>query len=124
MFSSQQQQQPLLSKTHTKKKKMADSNIEELIKSVTNHDGVKGFIIVNHEGIPIRHSFEDNDRTLAIQYSASMQFLAMKAKNAIKQHDQTNDLVFLRLRSHKHEILVAPEKDYILIVIQEPSTTS
>ena len=103
---------------------MADSNIEELIKSVTNHEGVKGFIIVNHEGIPIRHSFEDNDRTLAIQYSASMQFLAMKAKNAIKQHDQTNDLVFLRLRSHKHEILVAPEKDYILIVIQEPSTTS
>lgn len=103
---------------------MADSNIEELIKSITNHSGVKGFIIVNHEGIPIRHSFDDNDRALAIQYSASMQFLAMKAKNAIKQHDQTNDLVFLRLRSHKHEILVAPEKDYILIVIQEPTTTS
>ena len=103
---------------------MADSNIEELIKSITNHSGVKGFIIVNHEGIPIRHSFDDSDRALAIQYSASMQFLAMKAKNAIKQHDQTNDLVFLRLRSHKHEILVAPEKDYILIVIQEPTTTS
>lgn len=103
---------------------MADSNIEELIKSVTNHVGVKGFVIVNNEGIPIRHSFDDNDRGLAIQYSATMQFLAMKAKAAIKQHDSTNDLVFLRLRSHKHEVLVAPERDYILIVIQEPSTTT
>jgi dynein light chain roadblock-type len=104
---------------------MADSGIEELIKSVTNHAGVRGFIIVNHEGIPIRHSFDEaNDRALVIQYSASMQFLAMKAKAAIKQHDSTNDLVFLRLRSMKHEILVAPERDYILIVIQEPVTTS
>lgn len=103
---------------------MSENNIEELIKSVTNHSGVKGFIIVNHEGIPIRHSFDDNDRSLAIQYSASMQFLVMKAKSAIKNHDQTNELVFLRLRSHKHEILVAPEKDYLLIVIQEPTTTS
>ncbi len=103
---------------------MAEQGIEELIKQVTNHSGVKGFIIVNNEGIPIRHSFDDNDRALAIQYSASMQFLAMKAKAAIKQHDSTNDLVFLRLRSQKHEILVAPERDYILIVIQEPSATS
>ena len=31
-----------------------------------------------------------------------------------------NDLTFLRIRSKKHEIMVAPEKEYMLIVIQEP----
>ena len=32
-----------------------------------------------------------------------------------------NDLTFLRIRSNKHEIMVAPDKEYLLIVIQNPS---
>lgn len=98
----------------------AENNIEELIKQVTSHTGVQGFIIVNNEGIPIRHSFADSSRLLAIQYSALLQNLAQKAKAAIHELEPTNDLVFLRLRSKKHEILVAPESKYLLIVIQSP----
>ena len=99
---------------------MAENNIEELIKDVTKHAGVKGFIIVNSEGIPIRHSFEDADRQLAIQYAGLLQQMAMKARSAVKEIDPNNDLIFLRLRSKKHEILIAPEREYLLIVIQEP----
>ena len=32
-----------------------------------------------------------------------------------------NDLTFLRIRSKKHEIMVSPDKDYSLIVIQNPN---
>ena len=32
-----------------------------------------------------------------------------------------NDLTFLRVRSKKHEIMVAPDKDYLLIIIQNPN---
>ena len=35
--------------------------------------------------------------------------------------DPQNDLTFLRVRSKKHEIMVAPDKDYMLIVIQNPN---
>ena len=35
--------------------------------------------------------------------------------------DVQNDLTFLRLRSKKHEIMVAPDKDYLLIIIQDPN---
>ncbi|SBT70691.1 flagellar outer arm dynein-associated protein, putative [Plasmodium malariae] len=31
-----------------------------------------------------------------------------------------NDINFLRLRSKKHEIMIAPDKDYTLIVVQDP----
>lgn len=31
-----------------------------------------------------------------------------------------NDISFLRLRSKKHEIMIAPDKDYTLIVVQNP----
>ncbi|KAG7999638.1 Dynein light chain roadblock-type 2, partial [Nibea albiflora] len=36
--------------------------------------------------------------------------------------DPQNDLTFLlRVRSKKNEIMIAPDKDYFLIVIQNPS---
>jgi dynein light chain roadblock-type len=100
---------------------MTENNIDDLVKSITTHAGVKGYIIVNHEGIPVRHSFEEADRPLTIQYAALMQQLAAMAKSAVKTLDASNDLTFLRLRSHKHEILVAPDRDYLLIVVQEPA---
>lgn len=32
-----------------------------------------------------------------------------------------NDLTFLRVRSKKYEIMIAPDKEYLLIVIQNPA---
>ena len=34
--------------------------------------------------------------------------------------DDGDELAFLRVRSKKHEIMIAPDKDYILVVIQNP----
>ena len=115
---------------------MSENNIEDLIKGIKKHAGVKGFIIVNYEGIPIRHDFDDNDRQLAIHYAGLLQNLATKAASAIEKLEPSgngyggamgqaapgalSELQFIRLRSRKHEILVAPEQDYLLIVIQEP----
>eukprot|EP01006_Ploeotia_vitrea_P060261 TRINITY_DN75591_c0_g1_i1.p1 TRINITY_DN75591_c0_g1~~TRINITY_DN75591_c0_g1_i1.p1 ORF type:complete len:108 (-),score=12.63 TRINITY_DN75591_c0_g1_i1:158-460(-) len=97
------------------------SEIEDIVKRINTHKGVKGLIIVNAEGIPIRDSFDEQDRLLTIQYAALISQMVQKARAAVKELDNTNDLVFLRIRSKKHEILVAPDKDYILIVIQDPS---
>jgi len=38
----------------------------------------------------------------------------------VRDLDPTNDLTFLRIRSKKHEIMVAPDKEFILIVVQNP----
>lgn len=32
-----------------------------------------------------------------------------------------DDLVFLRARTKKHEIMIAPDKEYLLIVVQNPT---
>ena len=39
----------------------------------------------------------------------------------LRSYALQNDLTFLRLRSKKHEIMVAPDKDYLLIIIQDPN---
>ena len=44
--------------------------------------------------------------------------LVDQAKAMFKEIDASNDLTFLRLRTRKHEIMVAPDRDYLLIVVQ------
>jgi len=58
---------------------------------------------------------------LADSYSALITQLATKASSVIRTMDANDDLTFLRIRSKQHEILVAPDKEYSLIVIQNPT---
>ncbi|XP_071163953.1 dynein light chain roadblock-type 2-like [Mytilus galloprovincialis] len=91
--------------------------VEETLKRIQTHPGVVGTIVVNNEGIPIRTTL-DNPTT--VQYAGLIQSLTAKARSAIRDIDPQNDLTFLRIRSKKHEIMVAPEKEYLLICIQSP----
>jgi dynein light chain roadblock-type len=40
----------------------------------------------------------------------------------IRDLDPTNDITFLRIKTKNEEILVTPDKDYMLIAIQGPRT--
>jgi len=48
------------------------------------------------------------DHAEAVQYAGLICTLCSKARSAVRELDPSNDITFLRLRSHKHEILVAP----------------
>jgi len=91
-------------------------------------------------GIPIRSNL---DTSLTQQYAALIKSLSDKARSAIREIDPTNELVFFRMRTRKHEILVAPgllqrkkksfykliylffflEKEYTMIVLQGTDTS-
>lgn len=44
----------------------------------------------------------------------------MKAKNLVRDLDPVSDLSFLRIKTKNEEIMVSPDKDFILIAIQAP----
>jgi dynein light chain roadblock-type len=52
------------------------------------------------------------------KYSGLISNLCDRAKATVKAMDPTNEMDYLRVTGKKHEILVAPDEDYILIVIQ------
>lgn len=93
------------------------SEVEETLKRIQSHRGVKGVLIVNNDGIPIRSNLSQEDTDT---YAALISQLSFKANGIVRTLDESDSLTFLRLRSTKHEIMVAPDKDYILIVIQNP----
>ncbi|XP_023323664.1 dynein light chain roadblock-type 2 [Eurytemora carolleeae] len=89
--------------------------LEETLKRIGQHEGVQGLMVVNMDGVPVKSTL-DND--LTVQYTALLTSLTLQAKNMIKNMDPNNELTFIRLRSEKNEILVAPDRDYVLIVVQ------
>ncbi|KAG6453891.1 hypothetical protein O3G_MSEX008363 [Manduca sexta] len=97
--------------------KMA-TEVEETIKRIQAHKGVMGVVIVNHEGIPIKSSL---DNATSVLYAGLIGQLTEKARNVVREMDSTNELTFLRVRSRRHEILIAPDREFILIVIQNTS---
>lgn len=74
-------------------------------------------IIIHFSGIPIKSTM---DNTTTVQYAGLISQLSDKARSVVRDLDPTNDLTFLRIRSKKHEIMVAPDKEFILIVVQNP----
>nr|KAF6409674.1 dynein light chain roadblock-type 2 [Rousettus aegyptiacus] len=93
------------------------AEVEETLKRIQSHKGVIGTMVVNAEGIPIRTTL---DNSTTVQYAGLLHQLTVKAKSTVRDIDPQNDLTFLRIRSKKHEIMVAPDKEYLLIVIQNP----
>ncbi|XP_019870903.1 dynein light chain roadblock-type 2 [Aethina tumida] len=94
------------------------NEVEDTMKRIQAHKGVVGTIVVNSEGIPIKSTL---DNTTTVQYAGLISSLADKARSVVRDLDPSNDLTFLRIRSKKHEIMVAPDKEFNLIVVQNPT---
>lgn len=48
--------------------------------------------------------------------------LVNKAKSIVKDLDTQNDLKFIRLKTSKNQIMIAPDHDFIMIVVQGQKT--
>mmetsp|Transcript_62840 Transcript_62840/g.199036 ORF Transcript_62840/g.199036 Transcript_62840/m.199036 type:complete len:103 (-) Transcript_62840:42-350(-) len=96
------------------------AEVEETFKRINSHKGVLGAIVVNYDGIAIRTTM---DNAVTVRHAALITGMTMKAKSIVKILDPQNELTFLRIRSKKHEILVAPDKEYMLMVVQNPCAT-
>ena len=99
---------------------MASNEVEEAVKRINSHKGVLGVLVVNYDGVPIKTSMEAAE---TVQLSVLVTPFTEKAKGVIKQLDPDNEVTFLRVRSKKHEILIAPDENYILVVLQNPGSS-
>jgi len=90
--------------------------VEQILKRIGTNGKVEGLVVINNEGIPIKSTL---DSTSTVQYSAEISQLAERAKCMVRDLDPTNSLTFVRIASRKHEVLVAPDLEYIMIVLQK-----
>ena len=95
--------------------------IEEIFNQVNTHKGVEGIILSDSEGVPIKSTFNDEEKTYYYTTSASM--FVKKCKNVVKDLIE-EDLSFIRIRTKLNEIMIAPENEFIFIVVQNPAANN
>merc|ERR1712203_54557 len=78
--------------------------------------GVIGTIVVNNDGIPIKSTLDNHTTT---QYAGLINQLVDQAKAMFREIDSGNDLTFMRLRTKKHEIMVAPDREDLGLGVQK-----
>ena len=72
---------------------------------------------MNVDGVPIKTTYT---QIKTAHYVSLIHGLLTKTRSAIKDMDHLNELTFIRLRSHQNEILVAPDKEFSMVVVQKP----
>jgi dynein light chain roadblock-type len=103
---------------------MGDSiaHVEETEKRLRSHKGVQGFIVMNGDGISVRSSMGNAE---TVHYAALVSRYVAKCRSCVKHLDGEDELEFVRIRSMKHEIMIAPDfsggTDYYLVVVQNPT---
>ena len=74
------------------------------------------------QGVPIKSTFSDEETTYF--YSTSASIFIRRCKNTVKELLKDEELTLIRIRTKQNEIMIAPDGEFILIVIQNPSTTN
>ncbi len=72
---------------------------------------------MNGEGIPIRTTYTQGKTA---HFVSLLHGFLNKTRSAVKEMDHLNELTFIRLRSHQNEILIAPDKEFSMVVVQKP----
>ena len=75
-------------------------------------------MIVNSKGIAIKSTMSQND---TLEYGSLISQFTTKAQLTVNSIHPEEDITFIRIRSIKHEIMIAPQKEFSLIVLQNPS---
>jgi dynein light chain roadblock-type len=93
---------------------ISQKQFQATLKKLAGFEGVRGVIITDKEGLPLSSDI-DIDTTESV--AALVSSLVGKATQAVEQLDE-GELNFFTIDTTKGEILVAPENDYILIVLK------
>lgn len=85
---------------------------DEFISRIRKHVDT---LIADSNGI-ILHTTLDQSKSLS--YAAEMKLLSSIARNAVRDLDPTNDLMYLRVLSRKQEVMVSSQDEYMLVSVQ------
>jgi len=113
----------LLSSLTPKIEKMAHNQanqVDEILKDLQSTPGFKAYIILNSDGIVIRHTMDSNER--AVQHAHHITELYNDSVAQIKDlfdHPEDSRVENVRMRTENYEMIVSSVGSFTLAVFQE-----
>ena len=105
------------------KEKMAHNQanqVDEILKDLQSTPGFKAYIILNSDGIVIRHTMDSNER--AVQHAHHITELYNDSVAQIKDlfdHPEDSRVENVRMRTENYEMIVSSVGSFTLAVFQE-----
>lgn len=96
------------------------NQVDEILKDLQRTPGFKDYIILNNDGIVIRHTMESNER--AVQHAHHITELYNKSVAQIQDlfdHPDDNHVENVRMRTEKYEMIVSSIGSYTLAVFHQ-----
>lgn len=90
------------------------SEFEDRFAELTHNKSVVGAMILTAEGKTVRSTF---DSTSSSSYAEFAYKLIKTTRELLQETDSGNDVKFFRLTTKKHEIMMSPDNQYVLLVI-------
>merc|ERR1739847_242673 len=91
------------------------SEFEERFEELTNNKSVVGAMILTAEGKTVRTTFD----SASSNYAEFAHKLIKTTRELLQETDSGNDVKFFRLTTKKHEIMMSPDNQYVLLVIHQ-----
>ena len=93
------------------------TELEERFRELASAKTVRGVIILNSDGAPIKTNMDPKSTEA---FASMMHDIVGGARKIFLEQDPNNDLTFVRFKLKKHEIMVAPDKQFLLVVVHHP----
>ena len=108
------------------------SEIDNTISRINTYEGVERILIIkssehdDSQNVLVRSQSKNIKKEVnykdesedAQRFARNIPQIGKEARSFIRQLNSANDLKFLRIRTDNHEILISPDKDYYLCVVQ------
>ena len=94
--------------------------IEKVLNGIQTQQGVIGYAVISKAGLPIKTTFGDKE---TLQYCDLVSDYVKKAQATVGGRLLTKPLDVIRIRSKKNELIITPDQDFILLVVQDVSIT-
>jgi dynein light chain roadblock-type len=94
------------------------SEIEDTMSRLTSQRGVLGIILMNSIGEVMRSTL---DEYTGKHWATTIMQLAARARSVVRDMDPQNDLAFIKVKTKLYDIMVAPDREYVLILVQDPN---
>jgi dynein light chain roadblock-type len=73
------------------------------------------------EGTPIKTTLNTEQTYF---YTTSAAIFIKRCKNIVSELVKNEELAFIRIRTKQNEIMIAPDNEFVLVVIQNPSANN
>jgi len=89
--------------------------VEEAFRQIQEKKNIRDIIVINELGHPVKSTMDHN---VSVKFVGVFQEIRGKLERGMEKIDPTDELLMMRVRTKKHEVMLTPDSKITFIVVQ------